>query len=358
MPQYKNPLHFGLAVGIDRYPALGHLQHARADARAFHAWLTDPDGGSVPPDNCRLIVAADKEMPPEATQDQAVPIADLLHDALLLLEKLADAALEKRPDLWGEARLYYYVSGHGLAVDPRDAALLMANAGRPRLMGRHVSCARVLDYFLRLQTFHELVIFADCCRDRDAGAPWMPLPFNPIIGAQKGEVVTAVCLATLFGEKSFEPEKADGRRGFFTDALLKGLRGEFARPDEPIDSNNLAAFVRQRVRALTQTDDFTEPQTPVFQCDAARPVLFRPPLARAAEVAYRVALTFQGYTGGVQLRGGDRKPIAQQAVAPGAAWVLSLPGGLYKVEPLAAGAAPFRGNGLFEVIGEDSHVDF
>ena len=24
--------------------------------RAFHAWLTDPDGGSVPPENCRLIV--------------------------------------------------------------------------------------------------------------------------------------------------------------------------------------------------------------------------------------------------------------------------------------------------------------
>ncbi len=115
MPRYRNPLHFGLAVGIDRYPALGRLEHARADARAFHAWLTDLDSGSIPPDNCRPIVAADQDRPPGAKRDRAVPIADVRHDALLDLEKRGDAALMERPDLWGETRSYHYVSGHGLA---------------------------------------------------------------------------------------------------------------------------------------------------------------------------------------------------------------------------------------------------
>jgi hypothetical protein len=227
-------------------------------------------------------------------------------------------------------------------------------------MGRHVSCNRVLDYFLRMQTFHELVIFADCCRDRDAGAPWMNLPFNPTLGMTKGAVATAVCLATLFGEKSFEPEKADGRRGYFTGALLDGLRGEAARPGEAIDSNNLAAFVRQRVRALTQTDDFIAPQEPDFLCNPALPVLFRPaaPAPPTAEVMYSVTLKFKTYTGTVQLHGGNLKPIGAPAqVVAGREWIVHLATGLYTVEAVPAGAPAFPSEWFFKVVGKDCHVE-
>jgi hypothetical protein len=352
MPAYRNPYHFGLVVGIDRYPALSDLQHAREDAQAFFDWLTHPDGGSVPPDNCRKVLATDAQMPAGVPREQAVPVLEQLHLRIKEVEDLGDLVFKRTPELWLDTRLYYYVSGHGIALDADDAALLMANAGRPDWM-LHLSCKAVFNHFLRRQTFRELVMFADCCRDAEPRAPWLPLPFDPTLKADHGGVVSAVCYATLYGAQSFEPETADQRRGYFTEALLRGLSGEAASIQEPIDSNNLAPFVRQRVRGRVEQNGFAA-QDPEFKCDPARAIVFRPP--HDAPPVHPITMRFGPYAGPVRLRGEGRRVIAQRVVRAGEPWEYKLPTGLYKVEPVPADAAKFNHGGMFEVHGEARNV--
>jgi hypothetical protein len=50
-----NELHFGLCVGIDRYPGFPgrDLSSASGDARSFRDWLVAPAGGALPAGNAR-----------------------------------------------------------------------------------------------------------------------------------------------------------------------------------------------------------------------------------------------------------------------------------------------------------------
>src|SRR4051812_18328199 len=106
-----NDLHFGVVVGIDRYPGIEDLCYARSDAIAFHTWLTDPAQGAVPEDNTALITA-----PPDArfeTAADARPTQRQVNDALLGFTRAATRVAAGGG--WARTRLYLYVAGHGYA---------------------------------------------------------------------------------------------------------------------------------------------------------------------------------------------------------------------------------------------------
>ena len=65
---------------------------------------------------------------------------------------------------------------------------------------------------------------------------------------RRGRVSEAVGFGARPGEQSLEPPDADGRRGYFTEALLRGLQGEAALPGGEINCTNLATFIGLRVR--------------------------------------------------------------------------------------------------------------
>ena len=120
--------HFGLVMGIDQYPGLkNNLNAARLDALAFEQWLVSPTGGNVNPAN-RLIRV--HQLPPDTPRGKAEPIVTQFMEDLRAWMEQGDAIADNEPAGWNDSRLYLYLSGHGMAANLADIALLMANAGR------------------------------------------------------------------------------------------------------------------------------------------------------------------------------------------------------------------------------------
>jgi hypothetical protein len=79
-----NNLHFGVVVGINRYPGISNLQHARAGAELFRDWLVDPNGGALPPGNVQLVAATAKDEVEFRTAELAHPERAEIDAAALL----------------------------------------------------------------------------------------------------------------------------------------------------------------------------------------------------------------------------------------------------------------------------------
>jgi hypothetical protein len=361
-----NVLHYGVVVGINRYPDLRPLKRAKGDAEAFYEWLTDPQGGGVPSENVALIVVDDNKMPDGTLREAALPTRAEVFNALFKFRKAIDEHIAEYPENWEQSRLYFYVSGHGIAPVPKEAALLTANAG-PEWYGENVACSRLLSFFGECQFFKELVIFADCCREWVSDAPLGDVPWTRT-KRNNGAVRTVFGCATCFGDIALEPDDAvgdetdpDKLRGYFTQALLEGLRGqEPVDPNGEINSNSLAIYVKQRVIDLTKNR--RHPQEPTMDADPAAPIVFRTgvPAATAnpTQVKHRVRLRFvTPFQGKARVLNGDLTLIDEHQV-PDGAWVVELANGLYVVTPTdSLGGVDFRNEGFFRVWGEDCDVE-
>ncbi len=352
----RNPLHYGVAVGINVYPAIGRLAHARRDARAFGRWLRDADGGGLPKANVKVIAVTDRSMRGKQRAN-AKPIAKQVFEAIDQFRLDVDAKIDNDPELFHQTRLYLFVSGHGIAPQAGDAALLMADAGSNDYQDNNVSCRELIDYFELRQYFRELVVFADCCRTIPGGGatpgrpPWNRTPRN------YGGVLKVWGWATEFADVALEPSSGggtsgasdDGRHGHFTKALLEGLGG--AAVDEAtreINAMALRAFVKRRVEELTggrQKSKIVDPD----------PVVFR---AGVTARKHRVKIAFPaGYTSKVVLEDGAHEALDRHE-ANAKPWVVELPDGLYRVRPerRGASASPFHNGGIFDVEGRDLDV--
>lgn len=356
-----NKLHYGVVVGINCYPELRHLKFARKDAEDFYAWLTDPQGGAVPKGNVELITVPDEEVPKGLPRNQARPIKTQIEDALFKFRTDVDTHLADEPADWDKTRLYFFASGHGIAPNPDEAALLMADAG-PNHHGKNFSSAKYLSFFQKGQFFKELVFFADCCRERVSNAPINGPDWTEVAG-NNGELLTLRGFATYFGELAFEQQEQiadpDQLRGYFTKALLEGLRDAQGVDSEgrTIDSDSLARFVTQRVQELTV--NLPKPQKPFFVLEPAIPrIVFKKniPVKTIDEVlTHTVCLIFPAnFKGKVNLFDGNHNLISSYEVGD-SVWKIPLAKGIYRVK-LAEGGSPFAGDGFFEIIGAEKDV--
>jgi hypothetical protein len=337
-----NDLHFAIVVGIDEYPAIGHLRAARADAVAFDAWLADPAGGAVPQQNRHLIVRPPAGGAGPLERANARPVQTEVRQALVDIMEEGERLFQRDAEAWENSRLYFYVSGHGMASNFADAALLMANAGR-NWWNERVSCTEILSHLIEWQQpFQEIVVFADCCRHRIEGAPPVSLGFDQWRN-DRGFIRRAYCFATAFGQAAYEPSRAgDELRGYFTRALLEGLRGEVAPAGQPIHSLNLRDYIERRVPALTR-DVRGGPQDPEFYASRVHPLVFVP--SSPGRRLWDLRLHRRTFAGPVSLIGGDGAPVAGVPdfdAGPGADWRLRLPQGLYEVRPACGGAPLLR----------------
>jgi uncharacterized caspase-like protein len=358
-----NDLHFAVVIGVNRYPEIRDLNSARNDATAFAEWLRKPDGGALPEDNIRLIFATDEEMPKGQilSRNNWRPKKDEILDALHEFRQRCVQRVKEKAENWQQSRLYIYVSGHGIAPAAREAALLLANAG-PDWYGENFSCDRYMAFYENAQFFRELVVFADCCRQRVDNAPILDPPWTKVKG-NNGKVITFLGFATYFGELAFEPdadedEDPDDQRSYFTKALLEGLRGQAADEAGQIDSVSLARYVTARVEELTKHKK--KKQTPQMPSDPAAPVVFRQDVPKqVAEEAstHAVMIDFvTQFAGKVVLRDGQHKPVEEHDPQAGT-WTLELSNGLYRVSPVdPAIVNPFQDKGRFEVWGGPVHV--
>jgi hypothetical protein len=350
-PTLRRDLHFAVVVGINRYPGLAtSLRGPRKDAQDVYDWLVSSEGGGLSPKNVKHIDVDPSEVKDVRT---AKPTRDVINEALEDVESSLQEHLTKHPLDWQYSRLYLYLSGHGIAPHAREAALLMANARLGRL--ENLPAAVYMGFFQDQQVFHELVFFADCCRTVKDRATILAPPWDPV-RRDNGQVATVIGFATGFGNLAYEPTPAeesdpDQTRGFFTKALIEGLKGNAAdMRTGAITSETLSKYLRQRVIDLTSSKP--TPQEPSVYANVASPIVFRPAAAAASIPKWDVTINFPPwYTGNVVLSDGAGNQVAQ-ATSTTQPWTLPLQTGFYEVRPEGEpDGSRFNSKGLFRVTG-------
>lgn len=343
-------------MGINRYPGYPDipLSFARSDAIAFRDWLIAADGGELPKENVRVVAASESEESKFSTGGDARPRRDEINRALAAVNREARTKAVKPADR-EHTRLYIYLSGHGIAPPGGESALLMANA-EDDLLGEYVEVSRYANWYVACGYFREVVIFADCCRQQLPGVPPANAPGLTECSEPAGQTLRFLGYATGLGELAAEAGGAlnpDNGRGFFTRALLAGLRGAARDDNGSVTSSGLATYVRKSVEELTR-------KTPVQQRvqvvgDLALPIVFRQAAPPRPMRKVRLRLP-AGHAGQVQLLAGDLSVVGTWDPGSGD-WSAELTEGLYQVAP--AGPAmpnPFAAEGRFSVVGGDREV--
>jgi hypothetical protein len=241
-----------LVVAMSKYKELARLRGPAPDAVKFCTWLHEKGGLKL--ENIKLV----------NSDEDGQPVNREIIDAL---SKLGIRMKQRRG-----RRLYVYYAGHGLGPEFNDVAMVPADAAKDLLEETCYSLNRCMDLFVKTGFFDELVVFMDCCREREE-VPTIGLPFKfegPFKDAKP--VNHFALLAAGDGAKAFEvPElsEEDERqfRGLMTTALIDGLNGAPGAIDanNNVTSTSLSHYVATRVqeqareRGLPQTIDRPKP---------------------------------------------------------------------------------------------------
>jgi uncharacterized caspase-like protein len=263
MPPDERTSDRAVVIGIRRYgyaadPAgwINDLNGPDNDAADVAEWLRRADGGGLPDDNVTVVRSAD--LPDPFPDENSIgPAQAAVEKALAAVSELPVDAYEGQ---YSGRRLYLYVSGHGVAQQPDQAAVLTADAKFRRPL--NVLVTSWFDWFYTAARFQEFVLWADCCATRVSATPKacdLVTEKSPNLG--KGR--RFVAFAAALDEKAVE-NQLDGKwHGVFTYTLLQGLNGAAGATvtsDNLHDylHNNVAAYMRddQRARGVAQEPTF------------------------------------------------------------------------------------------------------
>jgi hypothetical protein len=350
-----NDLHYAVVVGINRYPGIGDLGGARADADQFSAWLVDPAGGALPPENVKHVCASDVDEANYASAHLARPTNDEIDYALQDVTSSIKPKLEADPQSWEQSRIYFYVAGHGFAPQGGEGALFLANAEKEAL-SRNIELPEYRRWCTTCAWFREVIVFADCCRTRirsaargfgprldECAAPWNGKSPIWLIG-----------FGSTLGKPTYElptPAADDEARGFFTGALLEGLRGAAPRDaNGAVTASTLSSYVKAVVTERTQDKPF--PQEAQIIGPLADQIQFGTTLAPPKRQIILTLPPTVADTSEVRVVK-DGREIATWGRG-NRDWLVELEDGLYEVE---GAGVKLENEGLFKVAGEDRRVD-
>lgn len=346
-----NPFHYAAVVGINRYPGISHLEGPVNDANDFHDWLVDM--GGVPEENVKLLLTS-QTMPPDIDVADARPIKVQIDDMLEDLHQ--QVARDTAPDFdrrWDKSRLYVFLAGHGIMPRGGVSALLMANARKDRYENFEVS--KYIEWYSENGgMFKEVVFFADCCRNWYGRVEPSRVPFSSSATGPPATVFSLAGYASAPGNPAYEEKEAaippQERRGYFTKALLRGLR-DAARVDPTVGAitgATLAPYVKTAVAEMTRRKRVPQ-EIKMPSSDLAYTICFGSPndvLTSDVRILFPPSFTRE-----VDLLhpDGTRETFAD-APKP---WVLKLRDGLYSVVSSESGeGTSFADDGVFVVVGE------
>lgn len=351
-----NELHFAVVAGINRYPGIDtQLESAKSDAKRFHEWLTDPKGGAVPADQAKCLSVSDEDEKGFTSSYDARPLRSELTKQLDMFHDQVRAKIGPGARDWDQTRLYIYVAGHGIAPPQGRGALLFADSRPVRYWGDYLDLLQYDNYYERQYLFSEVFLFADCCREFSQGVP--PAPAAPFgdFGSPPSPPRRYVGYAAAIGDKAYEPTQLDpdsnNGRGFFTRALLEGLRGRAAHPvTGKVEVWGLGSYIKDRVNELAQELGYQQEADLTVQA-GDRTVLCTVPVTT---IRYPVEINFsQGSLPEASLKKGNI-PLE---VWPGGngPWRTNLPDGIYEVILPNDGPDLING-GAFKIHGRAASV--
>jgi uncharacterized caspase-like protein len=349
-----NQWHFALVIGINCYPGMTRqLTSARADAEAFAAWLTTPNEGGLEPTHVETILADPEEERGFHTPFDARP---LYHEAIHALARFHNAVKGLPKEQWLASRLYVYVAGHGVAPPEGRGALLFADsAPADDFWGSALFDLGLCDLlYERITPFHEVLLLADCCREVSPRIP--PATALTLSGSFRWKTRRVLGYATPYSRKAGAPrvtaalgqeDHANGR-GFFTQAVLEGLRGRAARDPVTgaVTTSLLEDYVVERVSILAGEAQYEQ------EADFTRSGSFD--LVPGVVPRHPVEIVLPpGWRGRVEIRNDAQgQPVRSTGDVSGT-WVEELKDGLYEVAATPAPPGPL----LFKVEGGRARVE-
>lgn len=232
---WPNNRDYAIIVGVEHYRELKPLKGPINDATALSEWLSDPSGGGVPAANIYFI--------PSVGSNPLKPIKDDIDDALCRIVESVQEGLTLR-------RLYFFFAGHGIGVKWDVNGLCLPKWSSLRLNAA-LSSKSYLDCIVESNLFEEVYFFLDCCRNRKLRAN----PLHPDIGwpAPGGtNCKSIVFFATSFESYALEgsPDGGDTVRGYFSEALINGLKGGAVDNSGVITCGKLIDYVKLNTAKL------------------------------------------------------------------------------------------------------------
>lgn len=339
-----NPDDHAIVIAIRRYADVAagwitELQGPDNDATAVAYWLRSPEGGGLLDDNVRVVWAA--EAPEEPAGANAIPDQQSVISAL---DEVAQLPRDRYEHQYAGRRLYVYISGHGWAREPEEAALVTAEATKANPL--NVLVTSWTRWMRKAATFRELVLWADTCATRAPPVAMRPCILDESVSANLSKVRVFEGFAAPLGQRAVENQMPDGQwHGAFTYALLEGLKG--AAPS-PVTSYTLSGYLHNATKEFIAPDDRkrkTVAQEPTFgKTDEI--VFATPPRA-----AFPVTLEFAPECLGRRVTVGTSRtsaPVAEK-VLDDPTWNIELEPGLWGA--FVDGSETKK---LFEVAGGDA----
>ena len=220
---------WAIVIGVDHYPASASwtLRGAVRDAVAMREWLLSANGAHVAPDHLTLLLAPVPGLSPP------VDFIPATHDNILkAITDLFDSS-NKQGD-----RFFFHFSGHGLSIKDNLSWKQGILASDFSLTTSHksVTVTSLFELFQRT-SFQQQFFVIDACRniplDRIRLSDF-PYGFDPVFPT----CPQFVMFATQPGVEAKEVGHPGDETGAFTDALLRGLKGEGAAKTWDDDSGS------------------------------------------------------------------------------------------------------------------------
>ncbi len=194
--------HACIAIGINQYQLLQPLSYAQEDAEALYGFLTEEAGFA--PDGCLLMTDSSPSLWGQSTYPNRENI-------LRLTESLCAEHLQHGDLLW------CFFSGYGVSYEGKD--YLMPADGNPAdIQGTGIPVELLLNTLKNAPT-ETVLVLVDMNRSQIVKA-------GETIGAQTAQVARDLEIPTVLScrPNQVSRETSALRQGFFTTALLEGLR--------------------------------------------------------------------------------------------------------------------------------------
>jgi hypothetical protein len=194
--------HACIAIGINQYQLLQPLSYAQEDAEALYGFLTEEAGFA--PDGCLLMTDSSPSLWGQSTYPNRENI-------LRLTQSLCAEHLQQGDLLW------CFFSGYGVSYEGKD--YLMPVDGNPAdIQGTGIPVELLLNTLKKAPT-ETVLVLVDMNRSQIVKA-------GESIGSQTAELARELEIPTVLScrPNQVSRETSALRQGFFTTALLEGLR--------------------------------------------------------------------------------------------------------------------------------------